>query len=378
MTLYLYIPYSDKDEAKELGARWDAKEKSWYIPDEIESYKFNKWLNNIFLEPTEAFRKDLLEHGCILKSDEPICDGRSHRIMVEGDRQGTKSGFYVMHLDGVPNGYFINNRNKDTFKKTYYQNRIYKKESEEVIKKRHEEIKLKQQQEIALKKQEEIEVAEKLRRKISVLPNTLSIESPYFKKKQIEGSKYTYIEFLKRKNETGEYVSQSITYIPMYNVDGKITTVQYIDPEGNKRFVKNGQKRGTMHVVDGKITKQDRYIIICEGYATAATIQEEVNNIENYRGITKVVAAMDAGNISNVAKALKDKYPDKLYVIAADNDRFSKVNVGVQEANKVAEDIGAVVIVPEFSQNIGTDYNDLRIYDDISILEKQLQQLLLN
>lgn len=87
---------------------------------------------------------------------------------------------------------------------------------------------------------------------------------------------------------------------------------------------------------------------------------------------------MDAGNISNVAKALKDKYPDKLYVIAADNDRFSKVNVGVQEANKVAEDIGAVVIVPEFSQNIGTDYNDLRIYDDISILEKQLQQLLLN
>ena len=138
MTQYLYIPYSDKEEAKELGARWDAKERSWFIPDELDPHTFNKWLLNSYLEPTDEFRNDLVAHGCILKSGEPICDGRSHRIMVEGDHNGQQSGFYVMHLDGVPNGYFMNNRNKDTFKKNYFKNGSYQKESDEVIKKRQE------------------------------------------------------------------------------------------------------------------------------------------------------------------------------------------------------------------------------------------------
>jgi len=29
--LYLNIPYSEKDEAKKLGAKWDSKKKKWYI-----------------------------------------------------------------------------------------------------------------------------------------------------------------------------------------------------------------------------------------------------------------------------------------------------------------------------------------------------------
>jgi hypothetical protein len=29
---YLDVPYSEKDEAKKLGARWDPKAKSWYVP----------------------------------------------------------------------------------------------------------------------------------------------------------------------------------------------------------------------------------------------------------------------------------------------------------------------------------------------------------
>ena len=30
-TIYLNVPYSEKDEAKKMGARWDAKRKKWYI-----------------------------------------------------------------------------------------------------------------------------------------------------------------------------------------------------------------------------------------------------------------------------------------------------------------------------------------------------------
>ena len=29
--IYLNVPYSEKDEAKKLGAKWDAKNKKWYI-----------------------------------------------------------------------------------------------------------------------------------------------------------------------------------------------------------------------------------------------------------------------------------------------------------------------------------------------------------
>ncbi len=44
MSLYLNIPYSDKDEAKNLGARWDPDRKSWYVFSRKDYYKFSKWI----------------------------------------------------------------------------------------------------------------------------------------------------------------------------------------------------------------------------------------------------------------------------------------------------------------------------------------------
>jgi len=31
--VYLYVPFDDKDYAKELGCRWDSKLKKWYCID---------------------------------------------------------------------------------------------------------------------------------------------------------------------------------------------------------------------------------------------------------------------------------------------------------------------------------------------------------
>jgi len=44
MPLYLNVPFSEKDEAKSLGARWDAQAKKWFVPDEVKSSPFAKWL----------------------------------------------------------------------------------------------------------------------------------------------------------------------------------------------------------------------------------------------------------------------------------------------------------------------------------------------
>ncbi len=40
----LRVPYEDKDEAKRLGARWDAVSRLWYVPDELDPARFERWL----------------------------------------------------------------------------------------------------------------------------------------------------------------------------------------------------------------------------------------------------------------------------------------------------------------------------------------------
>lgn len=45
MALYLNVPYSEKDEAKRLGAKWDPVVKKWYTDGQRETYdRFAKWI----------------------------------------------------------------------------------------------------------------------------------------------------------------------------------------------------------------------------------------------------------------------------------------------------------------------------------------------
>lgn len=55
--LFVVVPYCDKDEAKSLGARWDAGVKSWYIDlEKIDPDSFAKWI------PAEQLRENLYHH----------------------------------------------------------------------------------------------------------------------------------------------------------------------------------------------------------------------------------------------------------------------------------------------------------------------------
>ena len=40
----LKVPYAKKDEAKKLGARWDNKNRVWYVPDGLDVTLFSMWL----------------------------------------------------------------------------------------------------------------------------------------------------------------------------------------------------------------------------------------------------------------------------------------------------------------------------------------------
>ncbi len=42
----LKVPFSEKDQAKALGARWNAELKQWYVPQGVDSAPFEKWFAN--------------------------------------------------------------------------------------------------------------------------------------------------------------------------------------------------------------------------------------------------------------------------------------------------------------------------------------------
>ena len=41
----LQVPFPQKDEAKNLGARWDVKLKRWYVPDGVDPTAFAQWIS---------------------------------------------------------------------------------------------------------------------------------------------------------------------------------------------------------------------------------------------------------------------------------------------------------------------------------------------
>ena len=42
----LKVPFNEKDQAKSLGARWNAETKLWYVPQGVEEAPFEKWLSS--------------------------------------------------------------------------------------------------------------------------------------------------------------------------------------------------------------------------------------------------------------------------------------------------------------------------------------------
>jgi len=44
MKTYLKVPFSEKDQARRLGARWDIARKTWFIEDVENIASFLRWI----------------------------------------------------------------------------------------------------------------------------------------------------------------------------------------------------------------------------------------------------------------------------------------------------------------------------------------------
>lgn len=152
--------------------------------------------------------------------------------------------------------------------------------------------------------------------------------------------------------------------IPIIDVaNGKIISLQGIllDVDGSiqKRYLRNGRKRGGFHMIGTPPAAAGAPLVFCEGYATGATIHELTGWC--------VVVTFDAANLPVVAEALRPKFPQAAFIIAADNDAFTTkadgtpYNPGMDYAKRAADATRGCLIAPRFADTDGqpTDWNDL-------------------
>jgi putative DNA primase/helicase len=136
--------------------------------------------------------------------------------------------------------------------------------------------------------------------------------------------------------------------IGLRDIDGVIHTVQRIDAHGNKRFLAGGAKADHFAVI-GEWTEDTPHLLVCEGWATGASIHEATGE--------PVVVAFDAGNLIRVTRVLRRRYPNIELTIVADNDAKPDRtdNPGVAAATEAARDNDARLALSDFAG----DANDL-------------------
>lgn len=52
----LNVPFSEKDQAKALGARWDGELKKWFVPAGQDDKPFARWFQGDESERSESVR----------------------------------------------------------------------------------------------------------------------------------------------------------------------------------------------------------------------------------------------------------------------------------------------------------------------------------
>ena len=361
--IYLAVPYEERQEAKALGARWDAIKKAWYVALGVEPEKIAKWelrhQETATLDPRAEFAEVLRSIGGIVEGEHPIMDGKGHRLATEKDKRGEAAIFYRAYLDGVPNGYAENNRTKDVRRwKARGQVLSAEQRSEllaEAEKKRHE------------RDRQELERFEATATRVSADVSSLSFSG-------VQKTRYHEakgIELL-----AGAAVRNGDLLVPGYDVDGKLWTIQYIKEDGTKRFAKDSRKHGCFHVVDTataaagleKLSKSP-VIAIAEGYATAATVAKY--------GKVPAIAAFDSGNLLAVARALHERWPDKRVMIAGDDDHKLENNPGRVKALEASMAVHGMVVFPNLTveqrEKGLTDFNDLAL-EHPRVAEHQLEE----
>ncbi|VWX60030.1 conserved hypothetical protein [Burkholderiales bacterium 8X] len=281
-------------------------------------------------DPVKRFAAAIAAAGMV-PPEAIVADGKIHRYSSTGT-PSDDAGWYVLHLDGVPAGSFGDWRRGES------QNWCAKTECQLTP---HEREAMRGR----IKDAQRLRAVETSRRHGEVASIALAlweavvpvVAHPYLTAKGVK--------------PYGVRADSHQLFVPMRDTSGKIFSLQTIGPDGTKRFMPGGRVRGCYH----SIGRPSGRVLVCEGYATGATIHEATD--------AAVAVAFNAGNLLPVALALRAKYPCLTIIVAADDDWKTAGNPGLTAAKHAARAVGGKVAVPNFGalkrNDKHTDYNDL-------------------
>lgn len=140
--------------------------------------------------------------------------------------------------------------------------------------------------------------------------------------------------------------------VPYYDFDNELQTLQFIDPDGKKKFMPKGRVSGHFAIL-GQALVNAKKVYLCEGYATAYTVHQATN--------ATTLCCGSLNNINAVSIVLKGLYGHiKMYLCQ---------DVGVAADKHAAEwqkKFNGTVHKPSSNEN-GYDFNDLHKDSDWNI-----------
>ncbi len=161
---------------------------------------------------------------------------------------------------------------------------------------------------------------------------------------------------------------EDILVVPVKDITGKLWTLQWIDPDGAKRFLTGGRKKGCFHSIG---TLEDgKPILLTEGYATGASVHMATQQA--------TVIAFDTGNLEPVIEELRKVYPKSFLLIAGDDDCWKERNTGRTKAEELSQKYGCSLVFPHFknTETKPTDFNDLHKLEGLTMVKEQINQTL--
>lgn len=368
----LYIPYEEKEAAKQAAGKldnganaigWDKENRSWYAKPGCDLNAVKQWANDPLAQassllPQEEFSRFLAEQGLIVDG-QAVMDGKLQRVKVDGDKGSERSGAYTGFLDGHPAGFAENFRagtKVNWSSKGYHLSKQDRAREIEASKKRKAD-------KAADIKASQLAVAKRCRQEWEQYQPALY--NAYCDNKGVDGHG--------AKEDTEKRL-----VVPYYNSKGEITTFQRISANGFKQFEKGGEKSGSHHLVDGasgtvrelRTLSQafdSNTVFLAEGFATGKTVSQAT-------GLPTYVCG-DSGNLVAVAKELSKRSEGKTFIVAGDDDRGKKNNVGREKATEAARVLNGTAMFPIFSDKAskGTDFNDLMKEDGMQTVQRQIK-----
>lgn len=293
-------------------------------------------------EISHEFRQAAAGYGLDLPA-EIIADGALHRFTVPGDRAKSNNGWYVLHPDTPAAGAF------GCWKRQLSQTWCHQASNE-----------LSEAEQVAYKAR-----LETMRRQREAGKDRVQAEcrgwcaEAWAKARDATGNN----PYLQRKGVQayGLKACKDALLVPVRDLAGVLHGLQFIQADGAKKFKTGTNKSGHFCKIGHS---QDNAIVLCEGYATGASIHQASGHA--------VLIAFDCGNLLPVAKAIRSKFPAMGIIVAADDDQATDANPGLSMATEAARAVGGRLAVPDFGDQRpdgATDFNDLHVWRGLAAVK---------